>query len=59
MGKYPKYEIESCARTLMEAEEIKKDKDKMKQISKILKKKISSIEDLRGLLNKGSYEDED
>lgn len=59
MGKFPKYEIECAAKTLMEAEEIKKDKAKMAEVSKILKKKISSIEDLKKLANGSPDEDED
>lgn len=55
-GKYDKWEIESAARTLVEAEEIKADKEKMKYVAMCMKKKhaaekkaISSIADLREL----------
>lgn len=50
MGKYDKYEIENCMDTLIRAEEIKQDPEKMKQVSKLMgkkKKAISSIDDLR------------
>ena len=53
-GKYDKYEIESAARTLREAEELKADKDKMKYVEKCLKKEVNaankaykSISDMR------------
>ena len=41
-GKWDKWDIESAARTLEEAEEIKADKEKMKYVEKCLKKKIES-----------------
>jgi ribosomal protein L17 len=40
-GKYDKYEIENCADTIIRAEEIKADKDKMKYVKPILEKKIA------------------
>lgn len=53
-GKFDKWEIESAARTLVEAEEIKADKEKMKYVKMYMGKKrmaekkvIESIEDLR------------
>jgi len=53
-GKYDKWEIESAARTLVEAEEIKADKEKMKYVAMCMKKKhmaekkaIESIDDIR------------
>jgi hypothetical protein len=53
-GKYDKWEIESAARTLVEAEEIKADAEKMKYVkmcmmkkNKAEKKAIESIDDLR------------
>ena len=49
-GKYDKYEIEGAVRTLMEAEEIKNNKEKMKYVQMCLNKKkkvINSIADLR------------
>lgn len=58
MGKFDKYKVERAAETLQEAAEIKKDKELMVQVSKILKKKISSIEDLKALAN-GSYDDDE
>lgn len=55
-GKYDKWEIESAARTLVEAEEIRADKEKMKYVAMCMKKKhvaekkaIESIADLRAL----------
>lgn len=55
-GKYDKWEIESAARCLVEAEEIKADKEKMKYVAQCLekqhgaaKKAVESIEDLRKL----------
>jgi hypothetical protein len=60
-GKYDDWEIESAARTLIEAEEIKKDKEKMKYVGECLKAKgdaysaaITSLDDLRKLANKKS-----
>lgn len=56
MGKYRNYEIKDAARTITEAEEIKKDPDKMKFVSKCLKMKaeaaqeaVNSLDDLRKL----------
>ena len=53
-GKYDKWDIESATRTLVEAEEIKADKEKMKYVAMCMKKKylaekkvIESIEDLK------------
>jgi len=49
-GKYDDYEVEGWARTLMEAEEIKADKEKMKYVQMCIEKKkkaINSIDDLR------------
>ena len=53
-GKFDKWEIESAARTLVEAEEIKADKEKMKYVSMCMTKKhaaekkaIESIDDIR------------
>ena len=48
------YEIEDAARTLMQAEEIKKNKELMPHVHKHLKKKmcaIRSVQDLRSLAN--------
>lgn len=38
-----KWEIESWARTLQEAEEIKADAEKMKKVAPILKKKLAGM----------------
>jgi len=53
-GKYDDYEIEDAARTLMEAEKIKADKEKMKYVSQCMRDKadhmdtaIRSLGDLR------------
>lgn len=53
-GKFDKWEIESAARTLVEAEEIKADKEKMKYVKMCMGKKhtaekkvIESLDDLR------------
>lgn len=54
------YEIERCAKTLIEAEAIKGDPDKMEKIQKHLKKmkkEISSIEDLRSVAQEKDGED--
>lgn len=58
-GKYDDWEIESAARTIIEAEEIKKDTEKMKYVGECLKSKgeaysraVSSLDDLRKLANK-------
>lgn len=58
-GDYDDWEIESAARTIIEAEEIKKDAEKMKYVGECLKKKgeayasaVSSLDDLRKLANK-------
>jgi hypothetical protein len=60
-GEYDDWEIESAARTLIEAEEIKKDKDKMKYVGECLKAKgeaysaaITSLDDLKKLAYKKS-----
>jgi len=42
-GKYDDYEIENAARTLMEADEIKADKEKMKYVVECMKKKTDSM----------------
>ena len=63
-GKYDEYEIKGAADTLIRAEEIKADKDKMKYISECMKEKlakvkkaVSSISDLRKLAEEKSMED--
>lgn len=58
-GPYDKFEIQSAARVLMEAEEIKADKEKMKYVAQCMKDKadnianiITSLDDLKKLANK-------
>lgn len=53
-GKFDEWEINSAVRTIMEAEEIKADAEKMKYVGPLLKDKckqmkkaISSIDDIR------------
>ena len=53
-GKYEDYEIESAVRTIVEAEEIKADSEKMKYVAPLLKTKsaamaktITSLKDLK------------
>jgi hypothetical protein len=65
-GKYDDYEIESAARTITEAEEIKADEEKMKYVKECLeekasasKKAIKSIQDIRDAGNEIQDEDED
>lgn len=68
-GKYEDYEIESAVRTIVEAEEIKNDAEKMKYVKPLLsdkmqamKKTITSIEGLRKHaeeMNDEDYEKED
>lgn len=65
-GKYEDYEIESAARTLEEAEEIKADEEKLKYVQKCMKEKLSakkkaykSISDMREDYKKMPSEDED
>lgn len=43
-GKYDEYEIKECARTLVKAEEIKADKDKMKYVAMCLKEKKKALD---------------
>lgn len=43
-GKYDRWEIESAARTLIEAEQIKLDKDKMKYVLPILEKQKQALD---------------
>lgn len=49
--KMDEWEIDSAMDTLVRAEEIKKDKKLMKAIYPKMKKKISSIEELKELYN--------
>lgn len=59
-GKYDKYEVEGWAETLMKAEEIKADSEKMKYVKQCLAKKkkaISSIADLRAVAAEKAEED--
>lgn len=46
---YDKYELESCLRTLEEAEAIKADKKKMAALQPLLKKKVKVIKSLADL----------
>jgi hypothetical protein len=55
-GKYDEWEINCAVRTIIEAEEIKADAEKMKYVMPLLKEKaegmkkaISSLQDLRDL----------
>lgn len=55
-GKYDEWEINSAVRTIMEAEEIKNDPEKMKYVKPLLQEKaqsmqkaINSIQDLRDI----------
>ncbi len=65
-GKYHEYEIKDAARTIIEAEEIKKDEEKMKYVEKCLKKKASaakkavkSIADMRDRYNEMEDDEEE
>ena len=64
-GKYEEYEIKNAADTLMEAELIKKDADKMKYVQMCIDKKmsalkeISSIDELREVRKKKTEKDND
>lgn len=67
MGEWDKWQIESWARSIMEAEEVKADPEKMKYVLPMLKdkvkgfeavkKSISSIEDLRKVAKEESSEE--
>lgn len=64
-GKYYDYQIKDAADCLVSAESIKKDKEMMSFVSKCLdeeykstKKAISSIQDLRDIVNKRSDDDD-
>jgi len=64
-GKYDDYEIESAARTIIEAEEIKADYEKMKYVKMCLEEKneasnkaIKSLKDMRDAY-KNMKEDKD
>lgn len=63
-GKYDKWDIQRAADTLIEAEAIKADKDKMKYVSICLKEKasgmknvISSLDELNQVAKKKMKED--
>ncbi len=65
-GKYEDYEVEGWARTIMEAEEIKNDPEKMKYAKMCMDKKMkamesaySSIADLRKKAKELSSKDEE
>jgi hypothetical protein len=58
-GKYDKWEIESAMRTLIEAETIKKDSEKMKYVAECMREQadqmsevVNSISDLKKLAKK-------
>ncbi len=65
-GKYDKWEVESWARSIMEAEEVKQDPEKMKYVKPFLedkikalegvKKSVESIEDIRQIAKEKSME---
>lgn len=62
-GKWDKWEIESAARTIIEAESIKADKEKMKYVAECMKKQadgmkkaISSLDELKAVAKKKSME---
>lgn len=60
-GKYDEYEIKDAVRTLMEAEEIKADSEKMKYVKQCIEKKkkaINSIADIKAAYKEKSMEDE-
>lgn len=64
-GKYDKWEVESWARTITEAEEIKANPEKMKYVKMCLgkqmsamKKAVGSLDDLRALAKGESDEEE-
>lgn len=63
-GEYDKWEIESAVRTILEAEAIKADKEKMKYVAECMKKQseqmkkaVGSIEELKAIAKKKSMED--
>jgi hypothetical protein len=63
-GEYDKWEIESAARTILEAEAIKADKEKMKYVAECLKKQfeamnktVGSLSELKAIAKKKSMED--
>jgi hypothetical protein len=64
-GKYDEYEIENAMRTLMDAEKIKADKEKMKYVKQCMAEQkghiestIGSMDDLKAAREK-AYEDEE
>lgn len=65
-GKYYDHDISHAARTIVEAEEIKNDPEKMKYVSKCVKadlatakKAVSSIQDIRDISNQGDSDEEE
>jgi hypothetical protein len=62
-GKMDEYEIKMCAETLMKAEDIRSDPEKMKAVKEYLKKKkgkideIMSIKELREKAQEKAMED--
>lgn len=61
MGKFDKYKVEAAARDIELAEEHKQDPELMKEVKKILKKKVNSLKDLKILLEEkyGAKDEED
>jgi hypothetical protein len=65
-GKFEDYEIESAARTIQEAEEIKADPEKMKYVAMCLKDKckaaekaVKSIKSIKDIKDAGNEYDEE
>jgi len=64
-GKYDEYEIENAMRTLMDAEKIKADKEKMKYVKQCMAEhkghietSIKSVDDIKAAREK-AYKDEE
>ena len=62
-GKFEEYEIKDCARTIVKAEEIKADKEKMKYVKMCLEEKakaatkaVKSIQDIRDAAKDMGYD---
>lgn len=50
-GKWNKWEIESAARTLLEAAAIKQDKEKMKYVAECMRKQADAMDEVVGSLD--------
>lgn len=59
MGPYEKYNVESWADSIIRAEEIKADKQKMKYVSQLLDKKVKAISSLADIKNAYKEMDEE